>query len=442
MSATGAPPGSLPKLMATAGATSFAVLGVNFSTGLLVARTLGPAGRGETAVLGSFALVVGWLASMGLSQGTTYLVARRPEEGRRIVGTSLMLIAVLGTVGVVCAQLVLPLFLGAQESSLLTVGRFYVFTVYFGVASGLLGGVLLGNQDFGSSNLIRFLQPATYLAGLAALAIAGRLTVASVMLAGATSFGLVMVVALVRVMKTTGVGPPSAALAKEAARYGVRVQGSVLGALGSGRLDLLLLPTILPAASIGLYSVAVNTTAILTMLATSLATFVLPVAARRGGRGGAMLVARMLRLTALLAVAVGIPLLILAPQLLALVYGQDFVPATDALRILVPGVVFAMGSRVTEPGLQAMNRPLAASTGQLLGLLVTAVGLTLTLRPYGIIGAAGTTTIAYAVAFFSSLHFLRQDEHFSLREACSLEGLWTDVARLDPRKLMRRSRAV
>lgn len=434
-------PRSLPTQIAAAGATTFGILGVNFGTGLVVARFLGPAGRGETAVVTTFALILGFLAAFGMNEGMTYLTAKRPEDGPQIVGTSLALIVILGTIGVVVAEILLPALLSAQDESLLPIARLYVLTIYVAIAASLLLHVLAGAQQFGAVNTLRFLQPAVYLVALVAFAVAGRLTVGTALVSSALSIVVGAIFTLLFVMRFASVGRPSFAIARQAARYGLRAQGLVLGGIANSRLDFLVLPSILPAAAIGLYSVAVNTTSILILMAGALGTIVLPVAASRGGRAGSELVARMLRLTVLIGVLIGVPLFVAAPLLLRLVYGPDFVDAAPALRILVPGAVAAMGSRVVERGLQAANRPFAAGVGQLVALVVTIVGLLLTLRTYGIEGAAATTSVAYATAFVIGLRYLRQDEHFSLSEVCSVRGLRADVARVTNRLSSRRERA-
>lgn len=427
----GVPPkkGSLPRQIAFAAVASFATLGVNLVTGLIVARGLGPAGRGATAALTSFALVFGWLAALGTNEGMNYLVATRPEDGRRLVGTCFVLTGVLGTIGAVVAQVVLPFAFSAQEASVVTVGRVFVLVVFLGVATTLFQSILAGNQDFNVTNLMKVLQPALYLLSLTALWVSGRLTVGSTLASAALSIAALAVYSAARVVRTLGIGRPSVALAREVGRYGLRAQGLILGGLGNSRLDFLILPSIVAAAPIGLYSVAVNSTSVLTTLAGSLGGFVLPVAARRGGRDGAVVVERMLRLTAVIGVAFGLPLFVLAPQLLSLVYGQEFVGATDALRILLLGVLFAMGSRVTDRALQAVNRPFAAGLGQLVALVVTVVGLALTLRPYGIIGAAATSAVAYFISFVISVLLLRRQEHYSMARVLDAGAMRVDVDR-------------
>ena len=425
--------------IAVTGATNVGIVGLNFGTGVLVARLLGPSGRGEAAVILTLAQIVGWLGSLGMNEGVTYVGAKRPHDMGRIVGTSLVLVVGLGTVGLALALGLLPVVIGADDPSL-AIGRMFMVTIYLGVANGLFSCTLAGNQDFAGANLVRVAQPATYLVLLLAFLAFGQITVGTVLVAAGGGLAATVVASLARLWRTVGVGKPSLDIAKQVGSYGLRVQGSLLGDLGTARLDFLLLPTFLTPAAIGLYSVATNVSSIIVSVVGAVGQLAFPAAARRGQKDGTVLVGRLLRLLLSAGTLVAIPLFVLAPWAISLVYGEAFRGAATPLRILLPGVVFSMGSTIVAGGLQAVNRPLAASACQLAGLVTTVVGLLLTLRPLGINGAALTTTCAYAVILLMGMWLLRTEEHFSWRDALSPSGVVSDVRSLVAHARYARSR--
>jgi O-antigen/teichoic acid export membrane protein len=91
-----------------------------------------------------------------------------------------------------------------------------------------------------------------------------------------------------------------------------------------------------------------------------------------------------------------------------------------SLRLLLPGVVAVAATKIVDSGLQSVNKPQKASYAQLLGLTVTLLGLWLTLRRWGINGAAITSTLSYGSTFLLSLFFLSREPEFSVRQAFSL----------------------
>jgi O-antigen/teichoic acid export membrane protein len=70
---------------------------------------------------------------------------------------------------------------------------------------------------------------------------------------------------------------------------------------------------------------------------------------------------------------------------------------------LVPGAVLFAGSAILSAGVYAAGRPLIASLAQVLGLLVTIVGLLVFLPHGGITAAALVSTASYTSVFAATL---------------------------------------
>ncbi len=157
----------------------------------------------------------------------------------------------------------------------------------------------------------------------------------------------------------------------------------------------MVIPAYLGAAQVGLYSVATNTTAIIPTLTGTIALMAFPVAARRGGSPRTVLVT--LQTAVGLALVMAIPLAILAPWLLGLVYGDEFEAAAEATRLLLPGTIFAAAVNTLFAGLLAADRPLLVTVGAGTAALITVFGLIVFLPIGGIVSAAIVTSVAFAV---------------------------------------------
>jgi O-antigen/teichoic acid export membrane protein len=161
--------------------------------------------------------------------------------------------------------------------------------------------------------------------------------------------------------------------------------------------------------------VATNVSWVIVTLAGSLNVLVLPIAARRGAAGSRTVIGS-LHTTLGLALALAVPLAILAGPCVRLVYGAGFAGSVAALRILLPGCVLWAGTFVLMSGLYAVGRPLTATLGQASGLAITVVGLLLFLRSGGIEAAALVSTTAYTVAFVLLLYLYRRAAGIAWRE--------------------------
>ena len=140
------------------------------------------------------------------------------------------------------------------------------------------------------------------------------------------------------------------------------------------------------------------------------------------------MIAKSLRLVLiggfLMATAFGIA----APFLLHFVYGGKFDGAAFPLRILLPGVVLVSGTEVLHSGLQSINKGSYASWAQLAGFFVTVIGLELSLRTFGIVGAAVTSTASYLACFITALVLLARTKQIDVVQTISSRAFAADVA--------------
>ena len=163
-----------------------------------------------------------------------------------------------------------------------------------------------------------------------------------------------------------------------------------------------MLPAFVAAASVGLYSVATNVSLIIYQLANTFAALVLPAAAA-DARGGARKVIGSFWAAMAVAIVLAAGLAILAEPLLGLVYGDAFRGADESLRLLLPGAVLFAGSSIIGAGVYAAGRPFAATLPQLLGMVVTLIGLFVFVPDGGITAAAIVSSVSYASVFVAMI---------------------------------------
>jgi antigen flippase len=413
-------PRSLLKNLVWTAITSFGVMGVNFVTGVLVCRLLAAEGRGQIAAIGAWTQIFGWAAGMGFYEAITYIRARNTDEPKRILGSAVLVTLLFGTLGVVIAELLVNHGFSHQTADTVSLARLWMLTIYLGVAGSMFNALITGNQEFGLLNVLRLIQPMAYLVGLLGLWLLHRFTVFGVMATATSCEFCVTMYLFIRLLRTIGIGWPSAKILKEGLKYGARVQGALFASLANARLDMMLLASLTTSAAIGLYSVSTNLSGIIVALLGSFGVVMFPTATRAGAREGLPLIARSLRFVFWAGALGSATFFVLCPFLLHIVYGAKFDGAVTSLRLLLPGVVAVAATKIVDSGLQSVNKPQKASYAQLLGLTVTLLGLWLTLRRWGINGAAITSTLSYGSTFLLSLFFLSREPEFSVRQAFSL----------------------
>jgi O-antigen/teichoic acid export membrane protein len=391
------------------------ILVTNLVTGIIVARALGPTGRGEIAAILLVAQLCVWFFSGGATQAVAYRLARKPEDGPKLLATWLAIGVPFGVLAIIVGELALPILFSAQSGETIDLGRIYLAIVLVMMLQAVQWGMLLGAHDFLFYNAIRLLQPGLTAVGYIACWALGAFSVEAALVINAVATGAAFLLAGLRLLRRQGLGRPSPALLRETLSFGLKAHMGSLAGLINARLDLLIVPAFLGAASVGLYSVATNVTSIIITLTATIATIVMPVAARREKQSPRTVI-RTLQVVLLLGVAIALPLAGIANVALGIVYGADFEPAATALRILLPGVVLDAAAMVLWSGLLAANRPLLSSVAAIPAALITVVGLVLFLEEGGIEVAAVVSSCAYTVVFVISVFLYKHVAKLSWRD--------------------------
>jgi O-antigen/teichoic acid export membrane protein len=126
-------------------------------------------------------------------------------------------------------------------------------------------------------------------------------------------------------------------------------------------------------------------------------------AAARDPERGPIKVIGALWASLVLAGALALVLGLFARPLLGFVYGEDFRDAAEQLVLILPGAVLFAGSAILGAGVYAAGRPFTATVAQVLGMVVTIVGLIVFLPGGGITAAALVSTASYSSVFVAML---------------------------------------
>jgi O-antigen/teichoic acid export membrane protein len=392
---------------------------VNLITGVLVARLLGTAGRGEIAAILTVTQMLGWLFSLGAAQAAAFHIARHPRDGGRLISTWLILLVPVALIaGVGFGELLLPILFDAQSDEALRYAQLYIFSIVAYVILDFMYGVLSGDHDFIALNVLKFAIPGSIAVFYIGLWQLGEFTVETALISNVVATVAVTIATTMRAIRRCGLHAPSLPLGRSTVSYALRAHLGNIGGFMTARLDLMIIPAFLTASAVGLYSVATNVAAIIPTITGTFALMVLPAAAR-AGKTSVRTVIRSLHLTLGISVAVALVIGLLANVLVTLVYGSDFSDSATALRILLPGVVIDAATAVMVSGLLADGFPARAAAAAMAGMLVTVVGLTLVLPNGGIEGAALVSTLSYTTAFVATVSIYKW----------SLKLAWRDFIR-------------
>jgi O-antigen/teichoic acid export membrane protein len=391
-----------PRLAASTALTFGSYIGASacgLLNALLIARTLGPTGRGEVAFLVTVATMMGFAVGLSGNEATANLAGQRPAARPLLAGAAIALALALGVPGAAVTWLIIDRVpaLSIETSSLATVLALsgipmLVLQTYF--LHFARGCYLLNTASIAwmASPLL------TLVANLVATAL-GMLTVTVAVgswLAGvsASTLGLVLTVVLVR----SGLSIPDRRLIREILGFGIRSHLGGLMATGSYRLDQWILGGVGGARALGLYSVAVAWFEGLMHLPRAISAASRPDLVRDSSAAARERAALMFRLCLIGTVPLIGAVVLLAPVLCTVVFGPAFAESAKQLRLLAPGAIGISGLAVFGTALVAQGQPLRESTAMGVGFSVALLCYVLLIPAWGGVGAAVASTLAYVSA--------------------------------------------
>lgn len=381
-------------------------------TGVVLARTLGPAGRGELGTIVLWPSVVAGLAILGLPDAISVLTASRTMTTGDAIRSALPIVALLAVLGMVGAAAVEWFVLGDTDPTTKSTAATYLAFIPLNMITLAFVGALSGNRQFGALNAVRLSVMVVAAIGIPWLAIAGRLTVSTAVVTYLAANVVALSLSIGLVLRRPGprIGRLSWLSSRRLVDFGARSQvGAVAGLFGE-RLDQLTISIFLLPVAFGLYLAAVTLCAGAGLVASTMTTVLLPTIAAIEPESRLAAVRRYLRITALLTTAYALIMLLVAPVILRVFFGPEFDAASEVARILLVGTIPLTLSRSLAAASRASGRPGSASRAEWLGLGCAAPAYALLIPSFGVVGAAwafviaGTASLGFqAVAARSSL---------------------------------------
>ncbi len=385
-------------------ATNVALAALAVVTGVLAARLLGPSGEGELAAIQTWPLLLATLAMLGLPEALVYFVSRRPERGKQLTSTA-VLIGLLSSLAVgAVAWVALPFLLPAQQPQVVSAARVFLLIGCIYAVVGIPHGSLRGARAFTAWNLFRVAPGFAWLCILVTSWLVGHpsaIQLSRWYLGGILLCGLPFLVVVYR--KLQGPLKPDARLAPDMLRFGLPSMLTSIPQTVNLRFDQLLIIAFLPARSLGFYVVAVAWGGAVAPLLSAVGSVLFPYVSTEQDtdRQGSM-VATALQGGALVAVATSVPFMLLAPFGLPLVFGSRFTPSIPSALVLVPAGAILAWAGIAEEGLRGLGRPTIVLVAEVVAAVVTVATLPLLLTTNGIFGAAVASLLGYStVAVFT-----------------------------------------
>lgn len=372
-----------PSLLVLARASTLAI---SLAGTVVVARALGPAGRGQVASAFAFGTVLPVLISLGLPM----LVRLRAASG-----DASQAIHTARQIAYATAPVCLVLSIGYQRLVMGDLSRWTSVAFSAACVSASLylhalidQSVLIAQIRYGRIAILQSMQVAASFFAIVALFVANEINVATVIAAQALGNTMTWWFGRISVGRVAS-RPTGEPVVRAALPY----FGSAVLESTSLRIDQMLMLPVIGAVQAGLYSVAVTIAAIPLAVAHSIGTSAfrrVHAAGPNGGELGLRVVAGTFLLGLLTSVPLAASLQIAIPR----VFGESFRPAVGPAWMALVGTPFLMANYVAMQALAALRSPRS-----MLLLPIAVVGAcTVVFVPAGHWRGATGAAVAFSVA--------------------------------------------
>jgi antigen flippase len=414
---------------ALAVATGFAIQAVLVVTGPLLARMLGPDGRGYLAALTLWPLVITQLGNLGIPSALTYSIARDSSASRALARFGLGFALPQALILVALQAVWLLVILHGDPHSVRVAGWLTLALVPAMLAQQYGLALLQGHLRLRLFNAMRLMPWALYAIGVATLFVVGEHAILPIVAALLAAFWITGTTCLISGLRLCrGNATPSVGR-RFLVSFGLRGLLSSFSAVDVLRPDQVVLALFLSPSALGLYVVGLAFTNLPYFIAKSVGLITFPWVASRTDRADARRTMwSLLWLTTTLAVVLVAILCATAQWLVPLFFGRSFDAAVTVTYIVLPGTVFLSARRVLSEGLKGRGYPLAGTLGELLSLAWVAIALAIFVPAWGIYGAAAALSSSYVISLLLLLVLARR--HGELDSArSSLLSLPRDLTR-------------
>jgi O-antigen/teichoic acid export membrane protein len=375
--------------------------------GLIVARALGPTVRGEYAAITAWFGIACIIGQMGLPASLCFYVAKDPRRARNYVATARDMMLSTGILALLAGVLLAPVLSRGNPS--IANGYRIAFCASIVTYVGTAYTYPLQARNLLQWNIVRAMQPVFSLFLLCALWLLRLLTLNTALLVLAATLTLQLGWAYLA-CRGNGLAPGRhrISLVRPLAGYGLPQIAALTPTILNSQLDQLVLSQTVASADLGRYAIAVSLTALPLPLVAAIGNVAFPrLAAQRVATPATRKMQRHAIVgSAAIAITVLLPLSIVAPWLVPLLFGARYSGAVPMIWILAPGAVFLACGQVVGDLLRGRNHPAVVAWAQGLAAVFTVVLLIALLPVVGVYGAAIASTVAYGVALAAMLRSL------------------------------------
>lgn len=370
----------------------------SIATTIIIARWLGPDLNGTIATLIVYPTLFMSIGSLGIRQSSAYYLGKGVYNENQIKSAIIYLCIVSTIVSVISCFFLIKYFSNSGNNNYLVL--LAVAPIVFNLFNTFGSGLYLGKNQIQEFNKVNWLPPFFILIFTILLVVVFDLSIyggMAAMVAGPMVMSFLMFQKIYR-MSFTAVDFDWGVV-KSLLSLGITYAISLLIINLNYKADIIMLDKLSTSYQTGIYSKGVALIEYLWHIPMLLSTLVFARSATSSNnREFSLKVSQLLRISSMAILIVSIFMAALAPIIIRILFGSDFIESSSVLVVLLPGIVLLTIFKVLNMDLAGRGKPWIALYAMAPALILN-IGLNFIFIPkYGANGAALTSTISYALA--------------------------------------------
>ena len=387
-----------PNTIAKVFLTNLIMQASTFVTGIIIARLLQPAGRGDlaTVMLWPSVLVLGL---MGIQWSVAREVASHPETEADLGFTAMYLALGLSLPVIIIGYFAIPHLLSQDKRHLIGITHFYLLWVPLQFVALNLLALDQGSLRWRNFNLGRLWF---YIPNMIFLVLFWIFKIEQLAWFVAAYLGSTLIMVTLPVEAPMGLTQKgtvqTAVWQRHLLRQGFPFFCASMSIEASTKIDQILIITFLPSSMVGYYVAAFAFASVHVSLGAALRDTSFGVVANAPDTAAqGRFLTKMFRQASLLYCVAGGAVVCLAPLMIPLLFGRTFAPAIKPAMLLALVTILNGQSNILIESLRGVGKPVVIVLSNLTGAASVAIAAWFLLTPYGLMGMAGAAAIGAAI---------------------------------------------
>jgi O-antigen/teichoic acid export membrane protein len=381
--------------------TQFAMFGCQFVSGIILARVLQPAGRGQYAIFILIPTCTQLLGNLALGIPVGFFSAKDPSKAPALNANNVYITFILTAIYSSILLFMYHFQLFGNFADLLEMK--YVILICLSIFLMLFvcysQSLFLGTNYIPAKNTLRILEPITFILFLIILAISGSLNVWTAFTAWVSTraVGFLLSIIFLLRLKLFSIKPDLKLFIKSIKMSSKGIPAEIAGFIVL-QSDIFMLRFFVDDKATGIYSIAASLSFILMSIPQSIGLALFPNIAKTEhleGIDGTEKTILTCRITIIITLFISFIAIALSPFMIEFLYGESFKESVLPFMMLAVAVSFAGFVHVLNAQLYARGK-MIITTGCAIFAALMNVSLNVYLIPkYTYIGAAGSSLISY-----------------------------------------------